>query len=191
MKAVAQSLRGVAASVRIVSLPHGKDATDWIAAGGSPAQLRELVAAAPEYIPPPVAPDAHLVRPPSCPASWTAATPWCVPGSTPTSLKPRGSKTGTPCDLSGRPQGASPRRRTPCGRRRICLARPRPGLAGAGVRPAARRAGAVLQRITSSAGDDVARPRSRLLRHIGPAGRVRSVRPRAERMGGFSSIRLG
>ena len=52
---VAQSLQGAAASVRIVSLPAGKDVSDWIRAGGTAEQLRELAAAAPEYAPlPPV-----------------------------------------------------------------------------------------------------------------------------------------
>ena len=54
-RAVAQSLQGVAASVRIVSLP-GKDASDWIAAGGTAAQLLELAASASDYRPPPPAP---------------------------------------------------------------------------------------------------------------------------------------
>jgi len=49
---VAQSLQGVKASVRIVTLPTGKDVSDWIAAGGTAEQLRELAAAASDYIPP-------------------------------------------------------------------------------------------------------------------------------------------
>ena len=51
-ESVAQSLQDVAASVRIVSLPTGKDVSDWIGAGGTAEQLRELAAAASDYIPP-------------------------------------------------------------------------------------------------------------------------------------------
>ena len=57
---VAQSLLGVAASVRIVSLPTAKDTSDWIAAGGTAEQLRELAAAASEYDPPAAHEDAVL-----------------------------------------------------------------------------------------------------------------------------------
>ena len=61
-RAVAESVRGVAASARIVSLPTGKDVFDWITAGGTAEQLRELAASAPDYVPPspPAAPDAPL-----------------------------------------------------------------------------------------------------------------------------------
>ena len=52
--AVVRSLQAVAASVRIVSLPTGKDVSDWIAAGGTAEQLLELAAAsASNYRPPP------------------------------------------------------------------------------------------------------------------------------------------
>ncbi len=54
-ESVAQNLQGVAASVRIVPLPS-KDVSDWIAAGGTAEQLRELTAAASDYIPPLSAP---------------------------------------------------------------------------------------------------------------------------------------
>ena len=58
---VAQSLQSVAASVRIVALPRGKDVSEWIAAGGTAEQLRELAAAASEYEPePPVPNEADL-----------------------------------------------------------------------------------------------------------------------------------
>ena len=50
--AVVQSLQGVAASVRVVSLPTGKGVSDWIAGGGTAEQLRELAAAASGYEPP-------------------------------------------------------------------------------------------------------------------------------------------
>ena len=50
-QAVAQSLQGVAASVRIVSLPRGKDISEWIEAGGTAAQLLELAASASDYRP--------------------------------------------------------------------------------------------------------------------------------------------
>src|SRR5262249_45118518 len=48
---VAQSLRGKAASVRVVNLPGlppKGDVSDWLAAGGTREQLEKLVAAAPE-----------------------------------------------------------------------------------------------------------------------------------------------
>jgi hypothetical protein len=47
---VARSLRGIAASVRIVNLPNlppKGDVSDWIAAGGTVEHLQELIAAAP------------------------------------------------------------------------------------------------------------------------------------------------
>ncbi len=55
-ESVAQSLKGVAASVRIISLPTGKDVSDWIGAGGTTEQLLELTAAAPECVPAPPEP---------------------------------------------------------------------------------------------------------------------------------------
>ena len=51
--AVAASLQGIAASVRLVRLPTGKDASDWLQAGGTPEQLRELAAVAPAWTPTP------------------------------------------------------------------------------------------------------------------------------------------
>jgi hypothetical protein len=57
---VAQSLQGVAASVRIVKLPglpEKGDVSDWIAAGGTKAELDHLAESTPEWTP-------------------TAATPW-------------------------------------------------------------------------------------------------------------------
>lgn len=52
---VAASLAGVAATVRLVELdgdlPDGGDVSDWIADGGTAERLRELVLAAPEYVP--------------------------------------------------------------------------------------------------------------------------------------------
>ena len=48
---VASSLQGIAASVRIVRLPTGKDASEWLTAGGTPDQLAELIAATPEWTP--------------------------------------------------------------------------------------------------------------------------------------------
>ena len=50
-QAVAASLRGLAASVRIVSLPTGKDASDWLQAGGTADELQRLIDAAPEWTP--------------------------------------------------------------------------------------------------------------------------------------------
>lgn len=55
-ESVAKSLHGIAASVRIVALPGlppKGDVSDWIAAGGTREQLRELAAAAPEWVPTP------------------------------------------------------------------------------------------------------------------------------------------
>ena len=57
-EAVAESLLGVAASVRIVFLPTGKDASEWIAASGTVEQLRELTAATPDYVRRAQSPDA-------------------------------------------------------------------------------------------------------------------------------------
>lgn len=49
---VAQRLHGRVAELRALELPgKGKDASDWLAAGGTVAQLRELVEAAPFYAP--------------------------------------------------------------------------------------------------------------------------------------------
>ena len=50
-QAVAASLQGIAASVRIVRLPTGKDASDWLQAGGTPEALAEMIEAAPEWTP--------------------------------------------------------------------------------------------------------------------------------------------
>ena len=55
-ESVATSLQGVAASLRIVSLPTGKDVSDWIGAGGTAKELHGLAAAAPEYVPAPPEP---------------------------------------------------------------------------------------------------------------------------------------
>ena len=53
-QAVAESLHGVAASIRVVELPdlpeHG-DVSDWLAVGGTAEALRALVAATPEWQP--------------------------------------------------------------------------------------------------------------------------------------------
>ena len=51
-ESVATSLQGVAASVRIVPMPTGKDVSDWIAAGGTAKDLHGLAAAASDYMPP-------------------------------------------------------------------------------------------------------------------------------------------
>ena len=48
---VAASLQGIAASVRLIRLPTGKDASEWLAAGGTPENLTELIDSAPEWIP--------------------------------------------------------------------------------------------------------------------------------------------
>ncbi|MBX3435418.1 MAG: DUF3987 domain-containing protein [Pirellulales bacterium] len=51
---VAQSLHGIAAWIQIVELPGlpaKGDASDWIAAGGTKAELKRLAAAAPEWTP--------------------------------------------------------------------------------------------------------------------------------------------
>jgi hypothetical protein len=51
---VAQSLQGVAASVRMIELPGvgpGKDVSDWLDAGGTVDQLDELAARTPEWKP--------------------------------------------------------------------------------------------------------------------------------------------
>jgi putative DNA primase/helicase len=41
---VARALLPLAASVRVVNVPHGKDASEWIKAGGTAEELRQLVA---------------------------------------------------------------------------------------------------------------------------------------------------
>lgn len=54
---VAQSLNGIAESVRVVELPGllaKGDASDWIAAGGTKAELKRLADAAPDWTPTPV-----------------------------------------------------------------------------------------------------------------------------------------
>lgn len=49
---VAQSLQGKAASVKVMELPgQGKDASDWVAAGGTCEALQELAASAPVWQP--------------------------------------------------------------------------------------------------------------------------------------------
>lgn len=60
---VARSVRGIAASVRVVSLgrPGVKDAFDWIAAGGTRAALVDLIAEAPEWTPVSAPPLAELL----------------------------------------------------------------------------------------------------------------------------------
>jgi hypothetical protein len=50
---VAAALRPVAASVKVVEVPHGKDASDYFAAGGTKAELIALAEEAPEWTPPP------------------------------------------------------------------------------------------------------------------------------------------
>ena len=61
-RAVAQSLHGTAASVRVLNLgrPGVKDAADWIAAGGTREELERLAAEAPEWQPV-AAPTGHLL----------------------------------------------------------------------------------------------------------------------------------
>lgn len=69
---VAKELSGKAASVRIVELPAEmegrqiKDASDWLAAGGTPPELAELVRTAPAWTPPaesaPTAPASGLMN---------------------------------------------------------------------------------------------------------------------------------
>jgi hypothetical protein len=50
---VARRLHGRVADLRVLELPgEGKDASDWLAAGGTVEHLRELVEAAPPYSPP-------------------------------------------------------------------------------------------------------------------------------------------
>lgn len=44
---VSQALHGVASRVRVVVVPQGKDASDWLAAGGTLQDLEKLVLAAP------------------------------------------------------------------------------------------------------------------------------------------------
>jgi hypothetical protein len=54
---VAQSLQGIAESVRIVELPglpDKGDVSDWIAAGGTKAELKRLAEGAPDWTPKPV-----------------------------------------------------------------------------------------------------------------------------------------
>jgi putative DNA primase/helicase len=48
-EAVARSLFGIAASVRVVALPKGKDVSDWLDAGGTVRELKRLVAEEPEW----------------------------------------------------------------------------------------------------------------------------------------------
>lgn len=48
---VAASLQGIAKTVRVVKLPTGKDASDWIAAGGTRDELLALAKATPEWKP--------------------------------------------------------------------------------------------------------------------------------------------
>ena len=58
-QAVAASLQGKAASVKVLALPRlpeGGDASDWIAAGGTREQLEALADRAPEWSPAPAAP---------------------------------------------------------------------------------------------------------------------------------------
>ena len=61
---VCRSLRGVAASIRLVTLPTGKDVSVWIALGGDADQLRELAetAEAPAAVPVTVAVDHEHTR---------------------------------------------------------------------------------------------------------------------------------
>ena len=62
---IAASLQGIAASVRLVRLPTGKDASEWLAAGGTPEALAQLIDAAPEW-----APSAGPVIGSAAPAQW-------------------------------------------------------------------------------------------------------------------------
>ena len=67
--AVARSLLDTAARIRIVTLPEGKDAADWVAAGGNVAKLRALATAAEDFkgaqpTPPPQAPEPQPTAPP-------------------------------------------------------------------------------------------------------------------------------
>ena len=47
---IARNLAPVAASVRVVNVPAGKDVSDWIAAGGTSQDLQGLVQSAPPYV---------------------------------------------------------------------------------------------------------------------------------------------
>lgn len=76
---VAASLRGKAASVRVLELPGaGKDASDWIAAGGTQDELRTLANQAPEWLPAASAPEApaEAAKPaPAAVSDWPAPVP--------------------------------------------------------------------------------------------------------------------
>lgn len=59
---VVRRLYGRAADLRVLELPgEGKDASDWLAAGGTAEQLRELIESAPQYAPPSKAAAARAV----------------------------------------------------------------------------------------------------------------------------------
>jgi Protein of unknown function (DUF3631) len=61
---VARSLRGVAASLRVVhlpNLPNKGDVSDWLCAGGTAEELKRLVQEASEWAPPPVESGAALL----------------------------------------------------------------------------------------------------------------------------------
>jgi uncharacterized protein (DUF927 family) len=49
---VADALFGVAASLKILELPHGKDLSEWLEAGGQKAELLALIEQAPAWAPP-------------------------------------------------------------------------------------------------------------------------------------------
>ncbi|WP_231715836.1 toprim domain-containing protein [Desulfosarcina widdelii] len=49
LNAVLKSLDGVAASVRVVRVPVGKDVSDWIQAGAAVEQIRDLINQTPVY----------------------------------------------------------------------------------------------------------------------------------------------
>jgi len=49
---VAHALFGVAASIKILELPHGKDLSEWVGAGGQKGELSALIEQAPAWAPP-------------------------------------------------------------------------------------------------------------------------------------------
>ena len=64
-QAVAKSLTGIAELVKVVELPKAKDLADWVQAGGTREQLREIFRLAPLFVP---SQDAPAENPP-----WDAA----------------------------------------------------------------------------------------------------------------------
>jgi hypothetical protein len=97
---VAESLQGIAASVRVVELPGlppKGDASDWIAAGGTKDELKRLIEATPEWTPPQEWPE---IQPfdsqdlPEFPAH-------VLPGVLRTWVEAESHATQTPADLAG------------------------------------------------------------------------------------------